>query len=360
MAWGEICVGISVSISPNPKVARVNQSFSVNVRLDTATQIRGLTIHLSHDTTKLNFGSASQGALFNGSNVGWWIVNTSDTPGTTRVECIIFGQGEYISGPGNLLNLNYTPTSGDYTTLTISAIELYHPQTGLAMPDISTENGSVIIGNQAAYAKIKCWLEGSYVGGYMKSDLGTLLPLSSPYPSAPGSVNSIPADIVDWMWVELRSTATGSPITTQAVFIRNDGAIISPGKAFLIFMNIPPGSYYVIVRHRNHLAVMSSGPVIFSGTGNPVLFDFSALNNVYGRTGVVEKEAGVYVMAAGDADQDGGIYPADRNNFWRAQSGTHGYLSGDFNLDGNVFPSDLNNYWRLNSGMGTNVPVGAR
>ena len=355
LALASGALAVSVSVSPNPTVTPLQQAFTVNIRLDTATPVRGVAVWIAHDTTKLSFNSASRGALFNGLNVGWWRVNTTDTPGTTRVECIIFGS-QYTTGPGNLINLIYTANAGDFSVLQITGIELYDYQTGLVMPDVQTFSGNVIIGSQVAYASLKCWLEGPYANGGMSTLLGSLIPLTSPYPSAPASVSHIPTDVVDWMLVELRSSATGAALYSQSVFLQRDGYLRSPGKPFVIFMNVLPGQYYTVLRHRNHLAAMSTAAVRYAGSGSPDLFDYSSLNNIYGRSGVKETEAGIYALAAGDSDQDGGVYPSDRNLVWRVQSGMSGYLNGDFNLDGNVFPSDLNNFWRINSGMSSQVP----
>lgn len=360
MAMGGLCFAISVSITPDPVVTQLQQAFTVNVRLDTATQVRGVAIWISHDTSKLNFISASRGSLFTGANVGWWVVNTTDTPGTTRIECIIFGAGLFVTGPGNLLNVNYTPTSGDFASLNITEVRLYEPQAGLVIPGVTSTNGNVIIGSQTAYVRAKCWLQGPYLGAWMKSDLRSVMPLSSPYTEAPASVSAIPDGAVDWMLVELRSSASGSVVARQSVFIHQDGTLRSLSKPFIIFMNIPAGNYFVVLRHRNHLAVMSANAVLLAGSGSPGLIDLTVLDNIYGRGGVIEKEPGVYVLAAGDADQDGGVYPTDRNLYWRVQAGMSGYYSADFSLDGNVFPSDVNLFWRPNSGMATRVPTAAQ
>lgn len=357
-AYGAGLHSVSAGISPDPKVTPLGQAFTVNLRLDTATPVRGVTVWISHDTSRLSFGSATQGALFNGTSIGWWRVNTTDTPGTTRVECIIFGSGQYVTGPGNLLNLTYTATSGDFTTLHVTGIELYHYQTGLVMPDVATHDADVIIAGQVAYAKAKCWLEGPYVDGRMNAGVGGRLPLASPYAGYPQSVATIPEGAVDWALIQLRATPTGNNLYSQSVFIFSDGTIRSAGKPYLIFIGAAPGNYYLIVRHRNHLAAMSAAPMAFAGSGVPALCDLTSLDSIYGRAGMTEVAGGIYALAAGDADQDGGVYPSDRNNHWRVQTGMSGYLSADFNLDGNVFPSDLNNYWRGNSGMASQVPEG--
>lgn len=346
---------VSVSTEPNPKSTPLSQPFVVGVNLDTITAIRGYAITVNFDTTILQFSSATRGSLFTGANVGWWRVNT-DLPGVVRVECIIFGAGLYVTGPGNLINLTFTAISGEYTDLLISSTELYDV-TGVIIPNVTSTNGSIIIGVNPAYTTAKCWLEGPFNNGGMNTTINSILPLASPYTSAPLTVTSIPNNVVDWVLVELRSAYNGVAVKSQSAFLYSDGYIKSPGKPFLVFYNTTPGNYYMVVSHRNHLSVMSHNTVSLVGNGTPTVIDFSNYNNIYGHGGVKQVSTGVYAMAAGDADHNNNVSPSDRNGYWRIQTGLSGYLSADFDLNGNVSPSDLNRYWRVNTGLGTSVPL---
>jgi hypothetical protein len=287
--------------------------------------------------------------------VGWWVVNT-DTPGAVRIECIIFGAGLHVTGPGNMLNLTFTAGSGDYTELAFSATQLYDT-IGEIIPNVTSTNGSIIIGTSPAYIKAKCLLEGPYTAGSMTTNINGILPLSSPYNSAPFTVTSIPVNVVDWVLVELRSTFNGAAVKAQSAWLYSDGFIKSPGKPYLIFMNTNSASYFMVISHRNHLSVMSHNAVSVAGSGVPSLIDYSILTNIYGHGGVVQKDNGICTMAAGDANSDSGVYPTDRNANWRLETGQSGYKSADFNLDGSVYPNDLNGYWRINSGMASSVPL---
>jgi hypothetical protein len=345
----------SVSIAPNPKTTPLQQNFTVNFYLDTATQVRGCTAWITRDPAKLTFVSAARGSLFNGfSNFWWQVVQESST--TTRIECLIMGAGLSVTGPGNLLNLTYTAIAGDFTTLTVSGAELFDIS-GYAIPNVTSTSGDIIIGNLPAYLKTKCWLQGPYSNGTMSTGINSIIPLTSPFTADPVTVSTIPADAVDWMLMELRSTYNGQPVKYQSVFLGSNGYLRTPGKPYVIFMNTTPGSYFVVIRHRNHLPVMSSNAFQFASTGSPPLLDLTSVNNIYGGLGVVVVAPGIIALPAGDADLNGTIAPSDRNLFWRIQTGTSGYLSADFNLNGNVAPSDLNGYWRLNTGLSTSVPL---
>jgi hypothetical protein len=330
----------------------------ISINLDTTTQIRGCTIRLAYDINSLSYASAAKGSMFTGQNVGWWRAfngSPEEDPGVLRIECIIFGAGVFVTGPGNLLNISFYSLLEGYSELTLLTTELYDPN-GNVISGTSSTNGSVIIGNSPVYAKTKVWLEGPYINGSMTTSINSILPLISPYISAPNTVTAIPAGVVDWVLVELRNVYNGSPVKAQSAFLYSDGYIKTPGMPYLVFMNTTPANYYLVISHRNHLSVMSLTTINLSGSGSPPNYDFSFIDNIYGRGGVKQISIGIYAMAAGDASNNNSIAPSDRNSYWRIQTGQSGYKSADFNLNGNVSPSDLNRYWRVNAGMGTSVP----
>ena len=59
--------------------------------------------------------------------------------------------------------------------------------------------------------QVKIYLEGAYNTSTteMNTDLGTKIPLTSPYPENVRTINSISANIVDWVLVQLRDSANG-------------------------------------------------------------------------------------------------------------------------------------------------------
>ena len=87
-------------------------------------------------------------------------------------------------------------------------------------------------------------------------------------------VNSIPdVNIVDWVLVELRETtgdaSTATPdkvINRQAAFIKTDGSIVgTDGSNMINYGGTISNNLYVILWHRNHIAIMSSGPLTNAG-----------------------------------------------------------------------------------------------
>ncbi|MES2520439.1 MAG: Ig-like domain-containing protein, partial [Bacteroidota bacterium] len=121
----------------------------------------------------------------------------------------------------------------------------------------------------------KAYLQGALLGvllpnTLMRDDLRVkgLIPTSSPYTSGitttgviASSVLSVTgADaIVDWVFVELRSGLDSTVIVdSRSALIQRDGDIVDvDGVGSVKFTEANAGQYYVVVKHRNHLGVMS-------------------------------------------------------------------------------------------------------
>jgi len=208
----------------------------------------------------------------------------------------------------------------------------------------------------------KIYLEGPYEvnGDSMRTDLwnDNDIPLVSPYPEASRTVDSIPAAITDWVLVELRESPAGTAVASKSAFLRDDGRIVADdGIGQAISMNAVQNSYYIVVKHRNHLAVMSADLVPLNGSTS-TLYDFTTgTEKVYGGVNAMTVlGSGVYGMFSGDANNDGQIQTIDKNLNWRNEVGLAGYRSSDFDLNGQVQTIDKNLYWRLNVGRGTQLP----
>ena len=150
---------------------------------------------------------------------------------------------------------------------------------------------------------------------------------------------TIPANAVDSVNIEIRNatTALGSTVRRFApAWLMTDGTLRSFTNIALsgVAFDAPSGAYYVVVRHRNHLAVMSSATV--SLTTSPASYNFTlAAGAAYG-TGAMKALAGArYGMFAADANGSGDVSILDRGA-WRTQNSQTGYLGADFNLSGDV------------------------
>jgi hypothetical protein len=138
----------------------------------------------------------------------------------------------------------------------------------------------------------KTFLQGAYAGGGLMNDglrAAGIIPLSEPYTamsanftqSGSGGGESIPSsvlsstgtgvDIVDWVFVELRNGTTGSVITTHSAIIQRDGNVVDVDGTntkvpYIIFTGELPTSYFVAIRHRNHLGIRTAGNLALSRT----------------------------------------------------------------------------------------------
>ena len=213
-------------------------------------------------------------------------------------------------------------------------------------------------------ANVKVFLEGSYNGSSMTTALpdNEVMPDIQPYSAAPWnyngseSFNAVPDLTVDWVLVELRSAENPAQVVSmRAGLLRSDGRIMEPdGTLGVTFKNILYGYYYIAVRHRNHLSVMSSSPVLFSPDND--LYDFTtSISKAYGPDGMAADTAnGVFMMYSGDGNGNGIIDGDDYDGVWSEDNGNIGYLNGDFNLDSGVNSKDSREFW--NNGKSTKVP----
>jgi hypothetical protein len=170
--------------------------------------------------------------------------------------------------------------------------------------------GRFALGNELYVAiNTKVLLGGAYntSNGLMSDSLRlyNLIPLSNPYTSAPyntlftntisnasatitSSVLSVTGNnaIVDWVLVELRNKSNAAQVLqTVAALIQRDGDIVTTdGSSAVRFTGLQADDYYIAVRHRNHLGIMSAAAIALSNTTTYI--DFSSISTpLYTYTG---------------------------------------------------------------------------
>jgi hypothetical protein len=84
--------------------------------------------------------------------------------------------------------------------------------------------------------------------------------------------------IVDWVFVELRDAS--NPVTvlkTRAALVQRDGDVVeaSDGTTPVTFTGAVGTSYYVSIKHRNHLGAMTATAITMAATGTIV--DFTSM-----------------------------------------------------------------------------------
>jgi hypothetical protein len=206
----------------------------------------------------------------------------------------------------------------------------------------------------------KVFLQGPYSGGSMSTALNTagFIPLIEPYTAAPWnysgyeSVSSIPAGVVDWVLVKLRIN-TITTVATRAAFVKSDGSVVDlDGTSPVAFAGVPPGNYYIVVRHRNHLAIMSATTWALSGSSS--LYDFTtAQSQAYGFN-PMKPVGSSFAMVVGDVDANSGVGASDLV-LARSAVGSTTYNASDVDMNGGVGASDLVDI-RSSVGQSSQVP----
>ncbi|MFL0352385.1 malectin domain-containing carbohydrate-binding protein [Xanthomarina sp. GH4-25] len=126
----------------------------------------------------------------------------------------------------------------------------------------------------------------------MRDDLrvASLIPTTSPYTDAAtiaasvlntggtSGVGPISDDIVDWVWVELRDATTNTTIIeSQSALLQRDGDIVTLDGLSALTFNQIEDAYYVVIKHRNHLGVMTATAINL--LENTTVLDFTDANN---------------------------------------------------------------------------------
>ncbi len=236
-------------------------------------------------------------------------------------------------------------------------------------------NGDAIC-NDGAQLKAKVFIQGAMIGtldNLMRDDLRQAgwLPLNEPYSLLNNfqhiggevinsqTLNDYGANsVVDWLLIELRDQNEPSNIlASQAVLLLKNGNIInSEGGDFITFEEFEKDYYYVAVRHRNHLGVMTANPVALDGT---TLVDFTDPNTLtYGTNAQVEMN-GVNALWAGNTSINNTLIYSGSNNdvnttffdVLLSPSNTNqitnfiesGYYLGDMDLNGQCIFQGNNN-----------------
>lgn len=104
------------------------------------------------------------------------------------------------------------------------------------------------------------------------------------------SVPNLPTNIIDLIRIELRSTAAGAMVDSAYVWLMPDGSVrdFSTGvtRAYADFCaQTGNGDYYVVVRHRNHVAIMTRNPFTLSDVVNGAPLDLTDISQLYEEIG---------------------------------------------------------------------------
>jgi hypothetical protein len=360
-------------------VVNANAGDNVIIPLNVSglTNVGSITLYIEFDDDVLTYNgflnlwsgaSSSQISTITQNNITYLVVSWFDFSGAG----VNFPNGKYF-------DIDFTFNGGG-SNLTFAAFcEITDSGFNPILPTYN--NGS--ISEASLTFDLTVYLEGAYDPdiNQMKTDLLNAgnIPLTQPFePSLPyygnpspvwyysgtESVITIPANVVDWVLLELRDASTASQATTASIvgqkpcFILDDGSIVDLDGSSLpqFFVTINDGAF-IVVYHRNHLGIMSASAL--SESGGIYTEDFrNDPKKVAGQqNGYKLLETGVYGMVAGDANGDKQIDIAnDKNTAWSADAGNSGYYGGDLNMNVETNNNDKNEYLIDNTTFISGIP----
>jgi hypothetical protein len=251
------------------------------------------------------------------------------------------------SGSGILFSIKFLPLAAGKTNIIVNSIKLRDSNNN-PIPVTADTGYITILGSQI---KAKAFLEGPFNGTDMNCSLLSSLPYAQPYSSSPwnylgdeavnSSFYSSHTNIVDWVLLELRTgIAASSTIEKRAAFITKTGDIVdTDGFSPVNFSSIINQDCYLVLKHRNHLSIMSASKLSF--TASPVIFDFTvSQSRAYGSNSMAVLTGGLFGLAAGDNNTDKFIDLSDYIKVDNEMFQT-GYKISDVNMDGFIDLSDF-------------------
>ncbi len=344
---------------------------SLNVSGCTNTATLNLTLGNSSTNGTLTT-SACDSYTWNGSTFtvgGTYTFTSLNASGCTNTATLNLAIGNststsqtvnsYISYTWANSGITYT-ASGIYTVTSVNASGCLHS---------ATLNLTILTGVSIAPKVI---LSGAFdiSTGLMYDSLrvNNLIPMTEPYSVAPfmkpqvagpggetvsAQTLAIPGNdaIVDWVFVELRSASNSSTlVATKRALLQRDGDIVNAdGTSPLFFNGVAGGNYFVSIKHRNHLGVMSASSIALAFA--PTSIDFTSPSfAVYTNPSIANAprkiQGSLATLWPGDANNNKNVKYNGLSNDKEAvllavgagsvNNVVSGYRSEDVNLDGKV------------------------
>ena len=217
-------------------------------------------------------------------------------------------------------------------------------------------------------ASVKVFLQGPYLtaADSMARTLNSSGTLAAHFGAIP-----IPALAVDSINIELRNSTTGAGSSTRKyapAWLLTNGTIRNfsdTTKSYVEFDTNYAGQYHIVVRHRNHLAIMDSLPEVLEGSGIPNVYDFSAsMNSAFGANPMVQVGTR-FALWSSDVSGNGQIRYSgagnDRllilNQVGNNLNGTAvGYFNADVDMNGQVrYSGGGNDRLKILNNVGNNL-----
>ena len=176
--------------------------------------------------------------------------------------------------------------------------------------------------------------------------------------------------VVDWVWLELRSSSnSANVVAARAALLQRDGDVVDLDGKSPVSMRVPTGNYYLAVKHRNHLGVLTSSTYGLNGTATSI--DLRSLAVPIWGTNASKIVGANRTLWSGDVTGDHVVKFTgtgnDRDAVLSAVGGTvptgtvQGYLRTDVNMDGVVrFTGASNDHDPILVNIGGSSPTAVR
>ncbi len=253
--------------------------------------------------------------------------------------------------------------SSDGTTLAIGAIFHYGGYSVVNSGDVSIYtistkldiNRDGIIDNIPipVSLSLKAFLQGPYntSSGMMNDNLRTagVIPTTSPYADAATVANTSvfdnandADDIVDWVYVELRSKNNiSSVLHATSALLQRDGDIVGLDGTSTLQIASGIDDFFVCVAHRNHISIATDAVRSISTTSTTTIDFTNSTSIIRGNSNALNQvSTGIFAMIAGDALNNSSIETTDVINAVQVL-GTSGYITNDIDLNGSVETTDV-------------------
>ena len=242
----------------------------------------------------------------------------------------------------------WTKLGGAFTALTENS-------TNTLPVSVPANITAIAMGEAGVIVNAKVFLQGdmgtsilmrSDLQNYISSGSG-LLPNISPFGGSQSTtytnisnVLGTAGIVVDWIQVEVRlaSNSYATAVETRSLLLKPDGSIVDSSGQAPTF-NTAVGTARLVIRPRNHLAVMSNDITSFAGTVN---YDFTTAlaqaNNDFADPAQMKLINGVWTLFSGDINRDNAIDALDGATFKTTfiANTFDSYIGSDLNMDGSV------------------------
>ena len=208
-------------------------------------------------------------------------------------------------------------------------------------------------------------------------------------------VETVPVNVVDWVLLELRSTAADDDanvatdvVARKPAFLLSNGRVVDavryaeqimqdptlicaasgletteatcPDVEFVELEEAADEDIYLVARHRNHLDVISATNItgVADENRNADIYshDFSAGDSALGASALKEKDSNIHVLYGGDVNRDGEVSITDYTVGAAGSIGISAYHAGDTNFSSIVTPADYSDIIANNLAQSSQVP----